>query len=522
VKSSAEQRLKLEKIETVLTDCIKEIKSGKATLAECLERYPSQRHELEPLLILALNIQEPPAFTLDPTYKRSAKDQLLRQIRTSKPANSRSWTDIFSFGLPRQQVWARFAVAVVIGVIVISVLGGSTAYASQSSVPGDVLYPVKTQTEEVRLWMAGDSADKTDLNLDFARTRLFELSQLAIRNSDKIEMAVKGYRDNLKAAESNTQSITDSAVLARVLERYALKLGEQITFCDNLIDIYSVDNTAIQEASALAIDQQIINLTGLAQQNILLAAQVNFNMMQNRLQRAQVKAGERQYAAMRPAILQYQKFNHLGEQILQGAHNTQNQALEIDKLSATALQSYLETLDSISQQVPREYQNTLKAAQAMTAQFQEQARHGYQYRGESDGGPNRGPDTVPSVEDNNNTTQESPTTTTQSQAGLESTGNMPANTPTPTQGAGGNSGEGSGAGGGPGSGSGSASQPNTSPDTGGNTGNGSGTGSGSGSESDPGAGSGTGSGSGTESGTGSGATSPSGNTSGSSGGSGQN
>ena len=41
-----EQRLKLEKIEIILTDCIREIRNGRATLAECLERYPSMRREL--------------------------------------------------------------------------------------------------------------------------------------------------------------------------------------------------------------------------------------------------------------------------------------------------------------------------------------------------------------------------------------------------------------------------------------------------------------------------------------------
>ena len=69
----------MENIETILTNCIKEIKMGKATLAECLNRYPSKKQELEPLLKVALNIQEPPAFKLDCSYKQAAKVQLLQQ-----------------------------------------------------------------------------------------------------------------------------------------------------------------------------------------------------------------------------------------------------------------------------------------------------------------------------------------------------------------------------------------------------------------------------------------------------------
>ena len=157
MKSWAKQGTKLEKIEKILTNCIKEIKSGKATLAECLDRYPSRRQELEPLLKMALNIQEPPAFKLDSSYKQVAKAQLLQQIRATRQEKSRSFTDIFSFGIPPQFVWARVAVSVVVIIIVISMLAGGTAYAAQGSLPGDLLYPVKTGTEDARLLIAGDS-----------------------------------------------------------------------------------------------------------------------------------------------------------------------------------------------------------------------------------------------------------------------------------------------------------------------------------------------------------------------------
>ena len=122
----------MEKIEIILTNCIKEIKSGKATLAECLNRYPSRRKELEPLLKMALNIQEPPALQLDNNYKQAAKAQLLQQIRAPKQKKSRSFADIFSFGIPSQYAWARVAVSVLIVVVLLSTLAGGTAYASQS------------------------------------------------------------------------------------------------------------------------------------------------------------------------------------------------------------------------------------------------------------------------------------------------------------------------------------------------------------------------------------------------------
>ncbi len=55
----------MKKIEIIVTYCIQEIKAGRATLAECLDRYPEKRQEIEPLLRMALNIREPEPFGLN-------------------------------------------------------------------------------------------------------------------------------------------------------------------------------------------------------------------------------------------------------------------------------------------------------------------------------------------------------------------------------------------------------------------------------------------------------------------------
>jgi hypothetical protein len=485
----------LEKIEIILTDCIKEIRSGKTTLAECLGRYPSLRRELEPLLRMALNIDEPPAFSLDPAYKQSARAQLLQRIRTAKPVKpSRSWANIFNFGLPPQLVWARAAVAVVIGIIIVSLLGGGTAYAAQSSLPGEILYPVKTGTEEFRLWMARDTTDKAELNMAFAQTRLVELNQLAAKNSSQAELAVQGYRSNLWAAEGNLQSITDAAIRANTLERFLQKVRDQISYSDVLVDATNGENLSIRQAADLAIAQQIDTLTNLAQQDNLLAARGNLDMMQNRLQRAQAKAIEQQYQIMQAVLEQYQQFNELGQRILLTAHNTQNQTAEIDNLTDTRLQSYLETLDTISQQVPQGYQNEIEASQTMTTQYQNQARYGYQAPDESSGesgqtpgfGPGPGPNITPSNDGSDSTLEPGPSTVSPS--------------PIPGNGGGAGGSGGSGTGSEAEAGGGSTSQPNTGPNTGGNTSTGEEGGSGTGSGGDTGTGGGTNANSGNTSG----------------------
>jgi hypothetical protein len=374
----------LEKIEIILTNCIREIKSGRATQAECLDRYHSRRRELEPLLKMALNIHKTPAFNLDSSYKQAAKAQLLSQIQSTKQKKSRSFTDIFSFGMPPQLTWARVAVSVLVGVILISMLAGGTAYAAQGSVPGDLLYPVKLGAEDARLLIASDSSAKVKLNLEFAQTRLAEMNELANRDPEGAGVAVDGYHGNLDAAVQQVQRITDTSALTNLLIGASKDMQNQLIFCDSVTDDNPAYLVSVNKASTLAVNQQVQFLEMLAQQNILRAAQINLDAMQNRLQRAQAKANGTQYQKMQEALLQYQQYNQLGKQILQNAQASNNHNTEIEALSLQALLNYLDILNSISQEVPQEYKDSIETYRQMTLQFQTQARHKYQEQGNPD------------------------------------------------------------------------------------------------------------------------------------------
>jgi hypothetical protein len=425
----------LEKIETVLTNCIKEIKSGKATLTECLNRYPSMRRELEPLLKIALNIHEPAVVQMDRSFKQAAKVRLLQQIRASKQKKSRSFTDIFSFGLPRQYVLARVAVSVVAVVMVVSMLAGGTVYAAQDSLPGQLLYPVKIGTEDSRLLIAGDNSAKAKLNLQFANTRLVEMSKLATNNEEKAELAVKGYQANLDAARERARAVSDASSQSNLLDGALADMRDQMVFCDNIIDANPKYSDLVKEASSLTISTQVEFIRMLEPQDILQAAQTNLNAMQNRLQRAQVEAGVNQFQTMQEVLLQYQQFNGLGEEILQHAQSANTHSNEIELLTLQALSGYLDSLNSIGQEIPQEYKNTIEACQQMTLQFQTQAGYRYQHQGDSGQGPR-----AQTSGNGGGSTEQGGQGTPQYQGGTGDTGNgAPDSTATPSPSAQGNS-----------------------------------------------------------------------------------
>ncbi len=468
----------MEKIENILNICIKDIKAGKATLSECLERYPSKRNDLEPLLKLALNIEKPPAINLDDHYKQAIRSRLLQQIQTTSQSKFKSITDRFSFGMPPQLAWARVAVLVVVIIIFVSMMAGGTVYASQDSLPGDMLYPVKTGTEDARLLIAGSNSAKVDLNMKFANTRIIEINEIATRDENKSDLALEGYRGNLDAARRQILKTSDTSVLLGLLDRAMEQVHKQMIFCDDIIDTNPAFSMPIKEANGIAVNEQLELLKMLAQHDILQAAQINLGIMQNRLQRAGVQADSNQYQTMQDVLLQYQQFNQLGEQILQSAQTANNNSSEIEQLSLQALDVYLEMLNSIYQHVPQEYRKNIEVSRQMTLQFETQARNRYQHQGDSaqgsntqssdnSGGSATGPDgqSNPAGQGNNgNTGSEIPV----SQSTGDSTGNGgpegsgsgpgpgsgdgidPTATPEPPQGSEDSPGKGTGEGSGPG------------------------------------------------------------------------
>lgn len=388
----------MEEIEKILTNCIKEIKSGKTTLTECLTRYSSIRNELEPLLKIALNIQELPPLQMNNSDKQIVRARLLHQINVSKQKTHRSFTHIFSLGLPLKYGWARAAISGFVVVILLSVLTGGTAYAAQGSVPGEILYPVKTSTEEIRIFFANNSALKTELNLKFAQTRLEEMSKLEIINDNNTGLAVNGYRRNLDASIQQLLKISDPSVLSDLLNSSLLIIQQQIEYCDEIIDSDPEFSRPVNEANSLAISEQIELLKILAIQNNLQAMQVNLNSMQERLHRARAKVEQSQYQIMEEVLLQYQLLDQLGEQILQDAQTTNQNILEIEELCQQALEGYLDIIEDIYQQVPQEHRENVESCRQMTLQFKEQSRNGNQNHGS-----NTGPGESPSGNGNNPT-----------------------------------------------------------------------------------------------------------------------
>jgi len=118
----------LEKFEDILVQCIDDIKAGRMSIGECLNCYPSMREQLEPLLRIALEIQEPPDVKPSPSFKVKARVWLMDQISGEQPVTKWPWSRYRNQMKPipyiRRFDMARVIAAVaVIGLAVLAALG---------------------------------------------------------------------------------------------------------------------------------------------------------------------------------------------------------------------------------------------------------------------------------------------------------------------------------------------------------------------------------------------------------------
>ncbi len=94
--------------------------------------------------------------------------------------------------------------------VIVVLFGGATAtaYASQTALPGDALYPVKTSLEQTRISLANDAYNQAQLHLQFAQRRLNEIKELLAQGrTNDIEFASSEFEHYVQEAMKAAQIV---------------------------------------------------------------------------------------------------------------------------------------------------------------------------------------------------------------------------------------------------------------------------------------------------------------------------
>ncbi len=231
----------------MLDICLDRIVRGD-TIEQCLESYPEQAAELEPLLRAALaTVRASSSIEPRPEFQRLAKHQLLSTIEEKRK----------KLTVHRKTLWSwqrRWAVALV-AVLVILLAGVGTVSASASSLPGDTLYPVKTAAENVQGFFTFGSEAKANFYMSLAQRRLNELNKLVEENRDipqSLLEAMSSETDNAITILSGNQQLGNESV-----DRLMGLTSNQNTVLTELIEeVPSTAKVKIQEALNKSEDAQ--------------------------------------------------------------------------------------------------------------------------------------------------------------------------------------------------------------------------------------------------------------------------
>lgn len=153
-----------------------------------------------------------------------------------------------------------FSTIMVLVVAVVVLFGGAsvTAYASQSALPGDALYPVKTGIESTQITLANDAYVKAQLNLEFAQRRMEEISALLQQGrTGDVDFASMEFEKYIQKAMEDTQIVIASdpergAELSKLVSKALLDYA--VALKSVLVNVPDVVKPAVEKALTLSTD----------------------------------------------------------------------------------------------------------------------------------------------------------------------------------------------------------------------------------------------------------------------------
>jgi hypothetical protein len=326
----------------IIALCIDDIKAGRATLEECLAKYPAISKELESLLEIALSIEEPPDFKPTDDFKIRTRVQLIKQIHNEQN-KEKTPGNIFYSGSKRSWYPQKLRAVSPIIAIILAVLasGIGATYAIEDSLPGDNLYTAKIAAEQVARSLTFNDLNQIELELAFAKTRLDETKTLADENPERIALAVEGYENNMKIAIEKVANCKEGSIYATGLEMVALSTLQHIDTVDNINDnTIAGENEALQQANILAFRAHFQVLGLLAEEDPFRATVINMETIQNRLTKAHVKADIGDITGAENALKQFEEAYKFGEEISEIAKRFGHSTTANDLFSIQVMATY--------------------------------------------------------------------------------------------------------------------------------------------------------------------------------------
>lgn len=158
---------------------------------------------------------------------------------------------------------------------IVAVLGGSlmSVNASERSVPGDFLYPIKLASEQTRLALTSDKGDRVRLKTEFVDRRVQEMKIIVKapeKNSERVREAAVNLKRDLDTVKNQLNEVqqessaSKSAELAKMVDEKTVHITEELNAVKGEATLEA--KSAVAEAQAQAVQ------TGVAAMAVLIEA----------------------------------------------------------------------------------------------------------------------------------------------------------------------------------------------------------------------------------------------------------
>ena len=144
------------------------------------------------------------------SWLQSQRSFLLSEIaRSQKPIKEKKPFLVFPLFNFSKIFRPAFAIAFSVIVLVTSLGTIGVMNAAQNSLPGDLLYPVKTVLEKTQFTFTTDDASRTKLSIKFATQRMDEFNQLIDKSekTEDIQKTVKKFTQQMVAVQEEMNSL---------------------------------------------------------------------------------------------------------------------------------------------------------------------------------------------------------------------------------------------------------------------------------------------------------------------------
>lgn len=124
---------------------------------------------------------------LDNLKEYTNKTSLTKEEKFAMLQNIREYSNAHPVKNPYYSIFFKHSLAYA-SMITLIITTSATSFAAESSLPGDILYPVKTNiNEKVVKTLAFSNAQKAKVSVDLVDKRLEELEQMIVQNKDTAE-----------------------------------------------------------------------------------------------------------------------------------------------------------------------------------------------------------------------------------------------------------------------------------------------------------------------------------------------